>query len=124
MKFRFNELGQEWKGEVQKVGTNTWVYLNGKTYCIENPESGFKRKKKTQSSGSGSISAPMPGRITRLLKKTGDRVVEGDTLIVMEAMKMEYNLKSEITGVIEKISCKVADSVSLGQELALVKVQK
>ncbi|MEM1081727.1 MAG: acetyl-CoA carboxylase biotin carboxyl carrier protein subunit, partial [Pseudomonadota bacterium] len=53
--------------------------------------------------GSGQILSPMPGKVLKLLVKLNDTVEAGDTLALMEAMKMELSIKSDIAGVIQQI---------------------
>jgi len=62
-------------------------------------------------SGSDRINAPMPGRIVVVKAKTGDVVIEGQELAVMEAMKMELSLKSPRNGKIASISVNAGDFV-------------
>ncbi len=50
------------------------------------------------------IKAPMPGMVLNVLVKEGDVVKKGDTLIILEAMKMENSLKSPTDGIIKKIA--------------------
>lgn len=62
----------------------------------------------------------MPGKIMKVLKKLGEKVVVGETVIVMEAMKMEYSLEADVTGTLESISVSENDQVNLGQLLASI----
>ena len=63
------------------------------------------------SQGSGRIVAPMPGKVIQLLVAEGDEVAEGQTLALMEAMKMELSIKAEIAGTVEAIGAAVGDLV-------------
>ena len=51
----------------------------------------------------------------------GDAVKEGDILVVMEAMKMEYSLKAEMDGVVALLNCALNDQVDVGQKLVQIK---
>ena len=62
----------------------------------------------------GSLSAPMPATVRAIAVAPGDRVARGDTLIVLEAMKMELPLKAPVDGVIAAIACQVGDLVQPG----------
>ncbi|HWP94562.1 MAG TPA: acetyl-CoA carboxylase biotin carboxylase subunit [Gammaproteobacteria bacterium] len=55
--------------------------------------------------------APMPGRVVALHVAEGDRVAPGQTLLVLEGMKMEYALKARVGGVVEKLHCSLGDMV-------------
>jgi 3-methylcrotonyl-CoA carboxylase alpha subunit len=66
---------------------------------------------------SGRLTAPMPGRIVHLHVKKGDRVQRGDTLLVLEAMKMEHSILAPADGVITTADYGVGDLVEEGAEL-------
>ncbi len=66
------------------------------------------------------IKAPMPGMIIRYEKKVGDSVSEGETVVVIEAMKMENALPAPVSGIIKAISSKSGDSVARGDVLAII----
>ncbi|CAN7996629.1 unnamed protein product, partial [Ixodes pacificus] len=65
--------------------------------------------------------APMPGVIEKLFVKEGDAVKEGDPVVVMIAMKMEYVIKAPSTGVIEKLPYKIGDNVPKNAQLVKIK---
>ncbi|MFN3586177.1 MAG: acetyl/propionyl/methylcrotonyl-CoA carboxylase subunit alpha [Moraxellaceae bacterium] len=77
----------------------------------------------TQSSDDSHYPAPMNGRIIAVAIKGGDAVAEGDTLVVMEAMKMEYRLRARRAGHIASIGVKAGDLVSEGQLLVALEGQ-
>ncbi len=66
------------------------------------------------------IKAPMPGMIIRYEKNVGDTVNEGETVVVIEAMKMENALPAPVSGVIKSISSKSGDSVARGDVLVVI----
>lgn len=103
----------------ERIGNKLWYHFDGETYFFE--ETTSSRKKSGPSNKNGLL-APMPGKITKILKSKGDSVVENEVLIVMEAMKMEYSLKSPSTGIIEEIYVQAGSIVPLGTPLAKVKV--
>lgn len=70
--------------------------------------------------GHGSIKAPMPGKISRINFSVGERVNEGDVILLMEAMKMEHSIVSPVTGELKSLTFQVNDVVSDGAVLALV----
>jgi biotin carboxyl carrier protein len=72
------------------------------------------------SSGSGMISTSMPGRIVRLMGAVGDRVTMGQPVIVVEASKMENELKSPVDGIIEEILVAPGQAVEAGAKLLRV----
>lgn len=67
--------------------------------------------------GSGKLSdlkAPMPGLVLKILVKEGETISKGDSLIVLEAMKMENMLKSQGNGVIKSIKVQPGNTVEKG----------
>jgi len=71
-------------------------------------------------SGGTPLIAPMPGMIVGLDKKEGDTVKEGETILVLEAMKMENSLPAPISGTITKINQGVGDHVAKNDILCVI----
>jgi len=67
-----------------------------------------------------SLEAPMPGMIVRFEKQVGDGVKEGETVVVLEAMKMENALTAPAAGTIKKIYFESGDSVARGDVLCII----
>ncbi len=65
----------------------------------------------------GRISAPLPGLISKLNVVPGQQVTQGDSVIVLEAMKLMYNLPAQISGRVTDVFCAVGDTVPLGAPL-------
>ena len=70
--------------------------------------------------GSVVINAPLPGVVLDIKVKAGDAVKKGDTVIVLEAMKMENNIAAPSDGTISKISVEKGASVLEGTELIVI----
>ncbi len=70
-----------------------------------------------ESTGSGAVLSPMPGRIVSVLVTAGDAVVKGQSLVTLEAMKMEHTLTAPFDGVVSELLATVADQVSEGVTL-------
>jgi len=66
------------------------------------------------------VLAPMPGMIIRYLVSVDDKVKAGDTLLILEAMKMQNTISSPVDGVIKAINFGVGDSVNKGDILAVI----
>ncbi len=63
------------------------------------------------------LKAPMPGMVLKIMVNTGDEVKKGDSLIVLEAMKMENNIKALGDGIVSEISINAGDKVEKNQVL-------
>jgi propionyl-CoA carboxylase alpha chain len=68
----------------------------------------------------GSLLAPMPGRVVKVLVAEGDEVEEGRVLVVMEAMKMEHSLRAPHAGIVRSVRAAEGDQVDAEQVLVLV----
>ncbi|KIG12414.1 Methylcrotonyl-CoA carboxylase biotin-containing subunit [Enhygromyxa salina] len=67
--------------------------------------------------GSGSLTAPMPGRVVKILVGVGDHVEPGAPAIIVEAMKMENELHAPAAGVVRSVAVAEGDTVDAGQLL-------
>jgi biotin carboxyl carrier protein len=63
------------------------------------------------------VKAPMPGMVLKIVKQVGDEVIQGDSILILEAMKMENDLRSHITGKIKSINVKEGMAVEKGFSL-------
>jgi oxaloacetate decarboxylase alpha subunit/pyruvate carboxylase subunit B len=66
------------------------------------------------------LMAPMPGMIVKYEKNIGDKVSKGDTIVVLEAMKMENALPSPCDGTVQAIDFKSGDNVAKGAALCII----
>jgi 3-methylcrotonyl-CoA carboxylase alpha subunit len=74
--------------------------------------------------GADHVLAPIPGRIASVLCRPGDTVARGQTLLVMEAMKMELPLTAAMDGTIAAVRCAVGDMVPEGADLIAFDTQE
>ena len=75
---------------------------------------------KTASSGK-LVVAPLPGTINEIKVKVGDKVNAGDTVVILEAMKMQNNIEAETSGTITSINVNKGDAVMEGDTLVTIK---
>ena len=66
------------------------------------------------------ITAHMAGRIIDLMVNEGDAVTEGQTVIILESMKMEMPITTSISGIVKTVNCLVGDAVSKGAKLMVI----
>jgi 3-methylcrotonyl-CoA carboxylase alpha subunit len=70
--------------------------------------------------GSGSLAAPMPGRVIKLFVQSGAKVKKGDPLLILEAMKMEHTITAPADGTVKEIHYAAGEQVLEGAELIKV----
>jgi biotin carboxyl carrier protein len=73
-----------------------------------------------EAEGRQQIIAPMPGKIVRVLVQAGDKVEAGQGLIVVEAMKMQNEIRSPKSGTVERLQAKEGQPVNAGEVLAWI----
>ncbi|MGH1438479.1 MAG: sodium-extruding oxaloacetate decarboxylase subunit alpha [Cellvibrionaceae bacterium] len=99
------------------------VNINGHSYITDVKEGADASAATTSNtaaiaSGSGKpVAAPLAGNIFKINVKQGQQVNEGDTLIILEAMKMETEIKANEAGVVSSINVNTGDSVAVGDTL-------
>ena len=115
------KLNLSWKGKpisvyAQKVKKQLWFHYEGQVHIYE-PEQKKQSKGAGHSDQAMALMAPMPGKITKLSVKDGELVEKGQTLVVMEAMKMEYRLTAPRMTRVKSVHCKEGEQVGLGVTL-------
>ncbi|QDS88989.1 2-oxoglutarate carboxylase large subunit [Rosistilla ulvae] len=100
------------------------VTVGGKVYRVAiKPESGGSTTTSSASNGSTSstdITSQMPGSVFKQLVQPGQRVREGESILILEAMKMEMEVASPIDGTVATVNVQVGDQVATGQVLATI----
>ncbi len=123
-----NDLANDYSVKVlKKAGKTVKLEINGEEREIE-----WERQRKidtvTKTSGAaqggprvtGGIYPPMPGKITEVLVKVGDKVKTGDTVCILEAMKMFNELKADSSGSVKEINVDVGTMVTTADLLVLI----
>ncbi|MBU38570.1 MAG: hypothetical protein CMA59_03495 [Euryarchaeota archaeon] len=115
--------GEEYEVEISPGDGNWEVSIDGRTYTveIEGIERRAQRKRRAAksggASGSGIVSSAIPGKIVAIMTAEGDDVEEGSVVIVLEAMKMQNEIKAGIGGHVRKIMCKPGERVEANMPL-------
>ena len=107
------ELEKDTKSPVKKIN---------KAAAAPTTASGQKviAKPAASSSAAGAVKAPLPGTIMSFKVKEGDTVNAGDTVCVLEAMKMENDVKTSLGGTVKKILVNVGDAVLEGNDIMII----
>jgi len=113
--------GRSYEVGVLRRGKKVEVFIGGDLYEFEvTSERGVGREGEGLISGIQQVTSPMPSRVVKLLKKEGEGVEEGEGVVVVEAMKMESELKSFIRGKVKEVKVKEGDAVEGGTVLLMI----
>ena len=149
MKYQYTVKGIDYEVEIQDIeGNIANVTVNGIPFEVEmkQPVKAGKQKVKlsgeqkesaptatptatatpaattTAAAASGKpVVAPLPGTINEIKVKVGDKVNAGDTVVILEAMKMQNNIEAETSGTITSINVNKGDAVMEGDTLVTIK---
>lgn len=113
--------GERVTAYVSSDNAKRWVTVNGRTFVLIK-SSGAKRRGAGGDHASG-LAAPMPGVVRSVNVVEGESVVKGQTLLVLEAMKMEIRIQAPMDGVVKSLAVKVGQTVEREQELINVESQ-
>jgi len=115
--------GKSYEVKQETVGTEAGVVVGHERFSVlvQDPRS-FRSRRRAGVSEQGikKLTAPMPGKVVRILAGIGDTVEAGQSVIVIEAMKMQNELKAPKNGVVKKINVAEGAAVEAGQSLAEV----
>jgi biotin carboxyl carrier protein len=120
LSLRIGNMAYEVKSE--RVANEMYVWVGSKRFAAEvrDPRSLRSRTRAGDDHGPKKIVAPMPGKVVRLLAREGDEVEAGAGVAVVEAMKMQNEIKSPKKGTIQKILVSEGAAVNAGDVLLIV----
>jgi glutaconyl-CoA decarboxylase len=134
--FKIKVNGQEYMVEVEEISDENQSSVSTSTVSTAKPEQQTKtikkpevkpapqpESKKTVEKGPAEgeeIQAPMPGKVLKINVSEGDSINEGDTVLILEAMKMENEIVANTSGKVKKISVSVNDMVETDDILMVI----
>lgn len=71
--------------------------------------------------GDTAVNAPMPGKIIQVSVKTGDTIKKGDTVVVLEAMKMQNEIPAPVGGTVKSVQVTSGQAVKVGEVMAVIR---
>ena len=113
---------QAYEVKCERVADEMRLWVGSACFAAEvrDPRSLRGRERQVDDHGPKKLTAPMPGKIVRVLVRQGDEIEAGGGVLVMEAMKMQNEIKSPKTGTIQKILVSEGAAVNAGDVLAIV----
>jgi biotin carboxyl carrier protein len=114
--------GRSYEGRVEEGADAVIVFIDGHRFEAEirDPRRWSRQGARQAGEGRLNVAAPMPGKIVRLLAAVGDTVAAGEGLLVMEAMKMQNELKAPKAGRVVSLTAREGATVAAGDVLAAI----
>jgi biotin carboxyl carrier protein len=115
--------GQSYEARIDRVGDILQVHLRGAVYncSVRDPRSLRSRQRAGQSeTGEQKLTASMPGKVVRVLAKPGDAVAAGQGVVVIEAMKMQNEVRAPKEGTVKTLLVREGANVNAGEVLAIL----
>jgi len=106
---------------VASDGDMRYVHVNGNTVTLTAIDERTTRRK--QSATAGDLTAQMPGQVVEVLISAGDTVTAGQTLLILEAMKMEIRVTTPTDGIVRAVFVEKSDIVERSQRLVEVSAE-
>lgn len=101
--------GIAWK-KLASLGVNEVLVSNSEVFKVYR---GFKPSGLNKG-GAGALVTQMPGKVVKVMKKEGDKVSVGETVLILEAMKMENEIKSGAEGIVKSVNVKEGQALEAG----------
>lgn len=114
-----------WQVLTERSGDEYRISIDGELYIVNVQDERTRKIQKAltraaKETGEFILKAPMPGLVRGIPVQTGQEVQKGQGLVILEAMKMENELRATRAGVIREIRVKPGDAVELGQALVVI----
>ena len=120
--------GERISAEVERDGTILRVTVDGQTHTVEieggSGQSKIIRSRRgrsgTQNENSGSIVSSIPGKVVSIDVKVGDIVEKGQTILILEAMKMQNEIQAPVTGTVTSVQCEEGEAIEANVPLVVI----
>tara|TARA_B100000029_G_scaffold31327_1_gene29842 strand:- start:55 stop:459 length:405 start_codon:yes stop_codon:yes gene_type:complete len=116
--------GEEFDVDIEIEGDTYRATIEGQTFEFQIPDSKGSAPRKRGSGGgrkrSGTVSASMPGKVVTVEVRIGDSVSEGETILILEAMKMQNEVAAPISGTVTEVHCEDGMNVEANVPLVVI----
>ena len=116
--------GVEFEVQLEGEGTEWKATVEGQTFSIQIPDAAPVSKKKRSGGGkkkkSGTVSANIPGKVVTVEVSMGDEVVEGQVILILEAMKMQNEIQAPVSGTVVSVQCEEGQAIEANIPLVVI----
>ncbi len=102
---------------VAGTADDRWAFWNGHAFRVQGAAAGRAARRRNLAHVLQSVEAPMPATVIKVMVAPGDAVRKGDTLVLLEAMKMELPLRASGDAVVMAVHCKDGERIEAGAVL-------
>jgi biotin carboxyl carrier protein len=114
-RFDISTGSQNWRMAAARLGQRVWIFVDGYAVEFSVEESTATRPRSVRDQDA--LTPPMPSTVARVHVQAGQRVAQGDILLVLEAMKMELPVRAPRAGTVKAIRCAEGQLVQPGEAL-------
>jgi biotin carboxyl carrier protein len=107
---------------ISSDGVKRWVTVNSRTFVLTKPAAGARDHGHGGHHAAGELTAPMPGQVRAVNVSEGEAVTKGQTLLVLEAMKMEIRVQARRDGMVRKLLVRQGQTVE--REQILIEIEE
>jgi biotin carboxyl carrier protein len=114
--------GRSYEARVEQAAEGLVVTVDGHRFevSVRDPRRFSRNSHGAGVGGAQNVAAPMPGKVVRVLVAAGDAVESGQGIVVVEAMKMQNEMKASRAGKVRSVSAKAGATVAAGEVLAVI----
>jgi biotin carboxyl carrier protein len=116
-RYRVSDGTGRWDVAVAGDDGDLWIFVDGMVQQVAVGTAEAAPPRRHRQWADGDLAAPMPATVVRVMVAPGDRVSLGDTLVVLEAMKMEMPVRASRDGTVADVRCQAGDLVQPGTPL-------
>lgn len=119
-KFNITVNGNAYEVEIEEVKAAAPVAAAPKAAPAAAPAPKAAAAAAAPAAGDNTVTAPMPGKIVKLVASVGQAVNAGDVLLILEAMKMQNEITAPAAGTVKSFAVNAGDSVKPGQTMVVI----
>ena len=119
-KFKVNVNGVAYTVEVAEEGVVAAAPVAAAPVAAPAPAPVAAPAPAAVAAGDTPLTAPMPGKVSKIVAKAGDTVKKGDVVLMLEAMKMQNEIAAPVDGTVKSINVNVNENVKPGQIMAVI----